>query len=422
MAPATAAAPAPKLPANVVARVNNRDITREQMMSTFAQLGGQPLLRFMITDALVEQEAKRLGVSVSEAEINQRIKENKDQIAQQAMRMGQPMSFSEIARRDGISEGLLRYETRRELLARKAYRKFLQANLPSLNGQISASHILVATMPLPSPDGTTTKPLSEDEAKKKIEDLRAQIVAGKITFADAAKQNSDDKGSGAQGGELGFFGKGMNVKEFEEAAYALQKPGDLSGPVKSQYGYHLIRLDKTAPTAADTAKVHNQILAQRENDPNGIRMWMAGLAQQATVVTNTAAMAGAAVPLSRPRAPRRPKRRRAAAPALGCARSASANERPACSSTTINNARRRPPAGIVVTALARRQASKAAPSARGIDIPRCKGDRPPNGGQAPGLLLPSGRTAAFSSEGFQSLVRLGAARAPEGICAALPVL
>lgn len=90
-----------------------------------------------------------------------------------------------------------------------------------------ASHILVA-----------------DEAKAK--DLRAQIDGG-ADFAELAKANSTD-GSAAGGGDLGWFGVGMMVKPFEDAVVAL-KPGEVAGPVQTQFGWHLIKLAETRPAA-----------------------------------------------------------------------------------------------------------------------------------------------------------------------------
>jgi len=80
-------------------------------------------------------------------------------------------------------------------------------------------------------------------AKEKAESLLKQLQQKPDSFAALAKANSQDPGSAANGGDLGFFGRGAMVKPFEDAAYAL-KPGQLSGVVETDYGYHIIRLEE----------------------------------------------------------------------------------------------------------------------------------------------------------------------------------
>lgn len=81
------------------------------------------------------------------------------------------------------------------------------------------------------------------ESLQKAQALLAQLRAG-ASFEELAKANSTDQGSAARGGDLGFFGAGQMVRPFEDAVNALAKPGDLSAPVESQFGYHIIRLEE----------------------------------------------------------------------------------------------------------------------------------------------------------------------------------
>lgn len=104
--------------------------------------------------------------------------------------------------------------------------------------------ILVASHILIKPANTGT----EQEALTEAERIRAELVSGKLSFEEAAKQYSADKGSAIKGGALGSFGKGKMVKPFEDAAFSIEKEGDISEPVKTSFGYHLIRLDDRSPS------------------------------------------------------------------------------------------------------------------------------------------------------------------------------
>src|SRR5437762_7645714 len=110
--------------------------------------------------------------------------------------------------------------------------------------RVHVRHMLVKTPP-PGADGKVDQK-SLDSAKAKAEDLLKQIQNGG-NFEELAKKNSDDPGSATKGGELPAFQHGAMVPEFEQAAFALQTKGQLSGLVKSQYGYHIIQLIDKQP-------------------------------------------------------------------------------------------------------------------------------------------------------------------------------
>ncbi len=101
-----------------------------------------------------------------------------------------------------------------------------------------ASHILIQI-----PGGAD--PAVEKRALEKAESLAKQIRDG-AAFAALAKKHSDDTESGAKGGDLGYFNRGMIDQAFEEALYRL-KPGEVSAPVRTSFGYHLIKLAKLKP-------------------------------------------------------------------------------------------------------------------------------------------------------------------------------
>ena len=97
-----------------------------------------------------------------------------------------------------------------------------------------ASHILInADKALPAAE--------KDKAKARAASLLAEVRKNPAQFAELARKNSQDSGSAAQGGDLGFFGRGAMVKPFEERAFAM-KTGDISDLVETDYGYHIILL------------------------------------------------------------------------------------------------------------------------------------------------------------------------------------
>lgn len=96
-----------------------------------------------------------------------------------------------------------------------------------------ASHILIAA------EGDAA---AKQKAKAKADDIYAQLKKNPKEFAALAKQHSQDPGSAAKGGDLGFFERGNMVKSFDDAVFGM-KPGEIAPPVETEFGYHIIRLD-----------------------------------------------------------------------------------------------------------------------------------------------------------------------------------
>jgi parvulin-like peptidyl-prolyl isomerase len=116
--------------------------------------------------------------------------------------------------------------------------------------QVRARHILIRAAGSPVPLDPGKKELSEPEALAKAQELRKKITEGG-DFAAIASEETDDSGSKSAGGELNFFKRGQMVPQFEEAAFAL-KVGEISEPVKTPFGYHVIKVE--AKKAFDDAK------------------------------------------------------------------------------------------------------------------------------------------------------------------------
>ncbi|HKB72129.1 MAG TPA: peptidyl-prolyl cis-trans isomerase [Thermoanaerobaculia bacterium] len=109
--------------------------------------------------------------------------------------------------------------------------------------RVHAAHILIKT-------GKDATPAEDAAAKKKAEDVLARAKKGE-DFAELARKYSDDPGSKAQGGDLPPFARGQMVPPFEEAAFSMS-PGEIRGPVKSDFGYHVIKLMAKLPAGKQT--------------------------------------------------------------------------------------------------------------------------------------------------------------------------
>ena len=151
------------------------------------------------------------------------------------------------------------------------YDKHKEEFVPTV--QIKASHILVKT---------------EDEAKKVLERLKKGEK-----FADIAKAVSIDKGSAVNGGDLGYFSKGQMVPEFEKAAASL-KVGEISIPVKTQFGYHIIKVTdkkKGAPVEFDKIKGMISQKLSGEKQKEAFEQYIAELKKNYKVEINKDALA-----------------------------------------------------------------------------------------------------------------------------------
>ena len=125
---------------------------------------------------------------------------------------------------------------------------------------------------------------SNDAALDKIKEIRERIVSDKADFAEEAKKHSDCP-SGAQGGSLGWFGRGMMVPEFDKVAFEMKK-GEVSGIVTTEFGYHIIyKADEKGGGQQTIVDVHDQIKDLLRHEARGKAMdaYVADLREKATI-------------------------------------------------------------------------------------------------------------------------------------------
>jgi len=205
------------------------------------------ILESLIDRELLFQESKKNDIKIDETVINTQLDSIKKQFPSNE-------DFKKALSRMDISEAALTSQIRRELAINQFIAKQLadKITIPDKDikgfyddnpkafikpGQIRASHILIKVDPQAGESKKT-------EARKKLEEIQDKIKKGG-DFAALAKEFSQCPSS-ASGGDLGFFGRGQMAKPFEDAAFSLE-PGEVSGIVETNFGYHIIKLTEKKP-------------------------------------------------------------------------------------------------------------------------------------------------------------------------------
>jgi parvulin-like peptidyl-prolyl isomerase len=221
----------------------NSDISSITMQAQI--LAGGQQMPGLIDMALLRSVAKQQGIVVTDADIDKKIADIKKQLGGR----GQPISddmFARYLQGQGMDEDSFRSEIRKELYPSLLFQK-LAANVKVTRQdammqyeQVKLRQILISTSKLP-----------DEQAKNRAEKILAEIKAGK-NFADLANRYSDDPGNNydpktrkpgvKQGGEYNWAPVSQYVPAFAQAAMSLQ-PGQVSGLVKTQFGYHIILLE-----------------------------------------------------------------------------------------------------------------------------------------------------------------------------------
>ncbi|MBT2638992.1 peptidylprolyl isomerase [Bacillus sp. ISL-39] len=191
------------------------DITKEELYQSMKEKYGEQALQ-----ELLYQKVLAENYEVTDKEVEEKVAELKEELGE---------NFELVLQQNQLKdEEELKEVLKDQLLMEKAALKDVKVSEDEVKKryeeykpEIKASHILV-----------------EDE--KTAQEVKKKLEEG-AKFEDLAKEYSQDPGSAAQGGDLGFFGPGKMVPEFEEAAYALEV-NKISEPVKSQHGFHIIKV------------------------------------------------------------------------------------------------------------------------------------------------------------------------------------
>jgi len=211
-----------------------------------SQVSKSFVLEGLIENALLLSEAKKNGISVSQQEFDEFWSEEQENI--------QALLESGTTTEEELVEAVNEYLTVQKLLddvlfkdipiSEEEARAFFEENKDSIV-QIRASHILLET---------------EEEARQ----ILGQLKEG-ADFSELAVKQSTDTASGALGGDLGYFGRGAMVKEFEDAAFALDL-NQLSEPVQTSFGFHIIKVTDKKETFEDFKEDIQGVLGERKKE------------------------------------------------------------------------------------------------------------------------------------------------------------
>ncbi len=233
---------------NVVVETSAGNITEDALFQKLKDQYGEMVLYEMVLTKVLEEK-----YPVSDKEVDAELAKLKEQYGDQ---------FQMFLAQNGVQdENAFKDTLRLQLIQDKALSAYieipdseLKKKYDEMKPELKASHILI-----------------KDE--KTAKDVLQKVKAGE-DFAKLAEEYSEDPGSAANGGDLGYFGTGVMTKPFEDAAYSL-KVGEISDLVKSEFGYHIIKLtDKKEVKPFDEMKndIRKQLIQEKaQQDPTGVQ-------------------------------------------------------------------------------------------------------------------------------------------------------
>jgi parvulin-like peptidyl-prolyl isomerase len=232
----------------------------------YEQLKGQAIT-FLLQQAEVEEQASKLGADVTDAQVDKEIARYKKQFYG-----GSDARYEKAVKQQGLTDQQARDAIRQQLISQALFKK-VTADVKVSDSDIKQYYDTHKTQYV-QPESRDVRHILVP--KKQLADSIYQQLKGGANFAKLAKQYSKDPGSAANGGKL-TVSKGQTVPAFDKTAFSL-KTGEISQPVHTQYGYHVIQAlsavkpAKTTSLAQVRASIKQQLEQQKKNDK--ITKWL----------------------------------------------------------------------------------------------------------------------------------------------------
>lgn len=250
----------------------SKDAYKEEMSFYGAMLASRQnlknsIVQMMVQDKLIADDIKANKIEISDKEVNESFLNSVKQFGGQEQfdKMLDDYNmdvekFKETVRKDLMYQKHKEWFEKENPVTDEEIKQYYEDNKDQF-AKRDASHILV-----------------EDE--KTANEIKEKLDNGE-DFADLAKEYSKDTANAANGGNLGTFSRGQMVKEFEDAAFKL-KEGEISEPIKTQFGYHIIKINKVADSVEDNKEAITKALNDKKYAD-----YIKELNEKANVVTET---------------------------------------------------------------------------------------------------------------------------------------
>jgi peptidyl-prolyl cis-trans isomerase C len=229
----------------------------------------QQIMPQLVGIEIAKAYASEHNITASDKEVDQQIEKIKKQVGDQARSSGQDLSnqeaYEQALKQNNVTEEQLRDDIRENLPVQKVQEK-VAGNAEPSDEEIQKYYEQNKEAQFTTPEQRCVRHiLFNKDQKQKAEDVKKQLENG-ADFAKLAKEYSQDPGSAEKGGDLGCIGKGETVPDFEEAAFGAEQ-GEIVGPVKTQFGYHILEVTDAKPKQTrDLSEVESQIRSQLSSE------------------------------------------------------------------------------------------------------------------------------------------------------------